>query len=101
MSALLIHWSTRALERASEAMDYIARYDADRAERWVEDLFEHTEKISDFPRMGRVVPEVGRDTIREVFFEQFRVIYRITPARIEIMTLRHMRENLDADDLKE
>lgn len=33
MSALPIHWSTRALERASEVLDYIARYDADRAER--------------------------------------------------------------------
>lgn len=65
------------------------------------DLFEHTEQLSTFPRRGRIVPEVQMDTIREVFFEQYRVIHRITPARTEVMTLRHMRQNLSADDLKE
>lgn len=96
---LPLHWSTRALERVSEAMDYQARYSPEAAERWVDGLFRNIEDVAAFPRRGRVVPELGRDEIREVFHEQHRVIYKITPKRLEILTVRHMRQHLDEGDI--
>ena len=68
---LPLHWSTRALERVSEAMDYIAQYDADAAEAWVEGLFAQVDKVAALPRMGRIVPELRREAIREVFYKQW------------------------------
>ncbi len=95
-----LHWSTRALERVSEAVEYQGAYDAEAADAWVEGLFEKVERLAEFPRMGRIVPEVRRDEIREVFYTQYRVIYKIKPERLEILTVRHMRQQFDAGDLE-
>ena len=99
--ALPLHWSTRALERVGEAVDYLAQYDADAADAWVEGLFAKVENIAGMPRMGRIVPELRRETIREVFYKQYRVIYKIQTERVEVLTVRHMRQQFDAGDLGE
>lgn len=99
--ALPLHWSTRALERVSEAVDYLAQYDANAAEAWVEGLFAKVEQVAFMPRMGRIVPELKREVIREVFYEGYRVIYKIQAARVEVLTVRHMRQQFDAGELGE
>ena len=35
------------------------------------------EKLSLLPSMGRVVPEIGEESIREVIFYNYRVMYRL------------------------
>lgn len=99
--ALPLHWSTRALERVSEVVDYLALHDAQAAEEWIEALFAKTERLGVLPRMGRLVPEIGREEIREVFFQQYHVIYKIKPERIEILTVRHMRRHFDPGDIEQ
>lgn len=99
--SLPLHWSTRALERVSEALDYISQHDADAAEAWVEGLFAKVEGVAQMPRMGRVVPELRREDIREVFYGRYRVIYKIKPDRVEVLTIRHMRQQFDRGDIGE
>jgi plasmid stabilization system protein ParE len=42
------------------------------------------------PRLGRVVPEMGIENIRELIFGSYRIIYRIVnPERIDIITIYH------------
>jgi plasmid stabilization system protein ParE len=89
------------LERVSEALDYISQYDSHASERWIEALFAKVEGAALTPRMGRIVPELGRDDIREVFYKSHRVVYKIKPEQIEILTVRHMRQQLDSSDLGE
>jgi len=98
--ALPLHWSTRALERVSEIVDSLAQYDAEAAEQWVEGVFSKTERVALLPRMGRMVPELRRDEIREIFYEKYRVIYKIKSSRVEVLTVRHMRQQLDEDELE-
>lgn len=96
---MTVFWSTLALERVSEASDYIAQRDAETAERWVENLFAAAERLEQFPESGRVVPEVGRPDIREIIHDRYRIIYKIKPERVEVLTVRHTRQLLDPDDL--
>lgn len=97
---MTIHWSTRALERIVEAAEF-SGFEGDRLDRFVSDLFGAAERLEDFPYSGRVVPEIGRDDIREVLHRPFRILYRVQADRVEILTVRHMRQPLDpeADDL--
>ena len=39
--------------------------------------------------MGRVVPEIGDENIRELFIYSYRVIYRIEKERILIVAVIH------------
>lgn len=52
-------------------------------------VFEATDRLSDFPRMGRIVPEIGEDTIREIMVQSYRVIYMIAADELVILTIHH------------
>ena len=35
------------------------------------------EKLTNFPRLGRVVPEADEETIRDLLYQNYRIVYRI------------------------
>lgn len=53
-----------------------------------------TRQISELPYSGRVVPGYGRADLREMLERPYRIIYRITAERIEIITVKHYRQRL-------
>jgi plasmid stabilization system protein ParE len=56
---------------------------------FVERVFAATERLSHFPRSGRIVPEMGVEEIREVIVQSYRVIYRVVLEEVEILTVHH------------
>ena len=91
---MTIVWTTTALKRLDEIARQIARDDPERARTWVDEVFARVEGLKEFPQMGRVVPELGKPHIRELIFDNYRVIYGISPRRISIRTVRHVRQLL-------
>ena len=53
-----------------------------------------TERLADFPCSGRVVPELGREDIREVLVWQYRIIHRVEKERVVILTVVHGKRRL-------
>jgi toxin ParE1/3/4 len=47
------------------------------------------ERLREFPYSGQVVPELGREELREVIQGNYRVIYRVGEGRIDILTVYH------------
>ena len=92
-------WSPLAIERAVEQARYIARDKPDAARRWLRGLFASTGKLSRFPHLGRIVPELGLPDFRELDFCSYRVIYRLEPRQVSILTVRHGRRLLDPSEL--
>ena len=68
-----IIWQPLALERVHEIIDLIARDRPLAAERWAVGLFDLVEKRQPSPKRGRVVPEVGREQIRELLYRKHRI----------------------------
>jgi len=81
-------WTDPALERVMDIVAHIARDDPDAAERWAKGLFDAVERLAAYPESGRVVPELGARTVRELIFGAYRVFYRLGPA-VEILSVRH------------
>ena len=46
-------------------------------------------KLEMFPRLGRVVPEIDREDIREIILGKYRIIYHIIAEEVEIITIHH------------
>jgi plasmid stabilization system protein ParE len=94
-------WSPLALERVEEA-EYIARDRPEAARRWVRSLFEAVRGLEHFPESGRPVPELPhRPELREVIHGAYRVIYRVEPDRVSVLTVRHARRLLDPSEVSE
>jgi len=94
-----IIWSPLSLERVAEIADYIARDNLTAAERWVDGIFKLVEPLEDLPKPGRIVPEIERDDFREVIKGNYRIIYRVEPEQVSILTVRHGKQILPLEEI--
>ena len=54
-------------------------------ERLIGEVFLAVERLADFPRSGRVVPEFGKVHLREIINPQFRIVYRVEKGGVRIV----------------
>jgi plasmid stabilization system protein ParE len=50
-----------------------------------------TDRLADYPRSGRVVPELGIQTIRELIVGSYRIIYRLREDQVHLLTVHSCR----------
>jgi addiction module RelE/StbE family toxin len=92
-----VTWTEQALEDLEAICLFIAR-DAPRyAELFADQVFKATDRLEDFPLSGRVVPEFGREDIREIIFGNYRIIYRVLTKEVEVLTVHHGARVLNAN----
>jgi toxin ParE1/3/4 len=84
-------WTDPSIEDLRSIRDYIARDSEYYAAGLIEQLILAAERLAEFPRLGRMVPEAHDETIREVFCENYRIIYRMAGERVEILAVVHGR----------
>ncbi|MHB1013182.1 MAG: type II toxin-antitoxin system RelE/ParE family toxin [Desulfobacteria bacterium] len=89
-----VAWSYVAPGNIIETNKYIASENPDPARKEINDIFEAGNKIKAFPEKGRIVPELRRKNVREVFCYEYRIIYRIESKRIFVLTVLHMKQQL-------
>jgi plasmid stabilization system protein ParE len=89
-----VAWSYVALGNLIEKNKYIASENPEAARKVINDIFEAGNKIKAFPEKGRIVPELRRKNVREVFCCEYRIIYRIESKRIFVLTVLHMKQRL-------
>jgi plasmid stabilization system protein ParE len=82
-------WTPRAQQRLQEIHNHIAQDQPGNATRWIARVLDRGEQIADQPRSGRMVPEYGRETVRETFEGDYRIIYRIRSQQVDVLTVRH------------
>ncbi len=82
-----LRWTVRARQDLLTIGGYIARDNPQAARRWVEHLRTRARRAAENPLAGRVVPELRRDDIREVFLETYRIVYRVREDAIDVLTV--------------
>jgi toxin ParE1/3/4 len=82
-----VRWTQRATQDLQDIGDYIAQDSPGAARRWVARLKERTRLVAPFPYSGRRVPEQNRDDVREVLLGNYRIVYRIYPDFIDVLTV--------------
>ena len=55
-------------------------------------------RLREFPLSGQVVPEVGEDSTREIPFGSYRLIYRVTESRVEMISVFHSAKILGSGE---
>jgi len=84
-----VNWTFQALEDIQDIADFHAPSSPQYASFIVTEILSVEEKLSRFPKIGRIVPETNIKSIREVIVSNYRVIYAIAPnGEINILTVR-------------
>jgi len=90
-----IEWSSLAQNDLNKIIDYIAQDSLEYALLFYEQVREKVENLTRFPKMGRKVPELDDPNIRELILRNYRLIYQILGAKIQIIRLIHGSRILD------
>ncbi len=96
---MVVFWSIPARDDLKGVHDYIARDSHHYAARVIQDIYEKTKTLVEFPQLGKNVAEVGEENVREINIYSYRIMYEILPDIIYIHAVIHMRRNFKPDDL--
>jgi len=95
-----IIWSPTARTKTKEILEYVAEDNPDAGLALIDQFESKVEKLIENPESGRVLPELKNDKIREiVVHKNYGVIYEINVDIIEILTIRHFRQDFSSSKL--
>jgi len=80
--------SRSARSDIQDIVRYISIDDPQQAVVFGRSLIQHARSLAQFPLRGRVVPEFGDDTIRELLVKTYRIVYRVNHANESIEIIR-------------
>jgi len=82
-------WSPAALDDVDAIAAYIARDSPYHAARFAQKLIDSTDRLTDWPRSGRVIPEIGDENRREIIVGAYRIMYRVEADNVWITGVVH------------
>jgi toxin ParE1/3/4 len=82
-----IEWTENAVKDLESIYNYIATDSETYASGFVEKIIVSVEKLGNMPEIGRVVNEADDLNVREIIFQNFRIIYRIKSQIVQIIAI--------------
>ena len=96
-----IRWTNPAVEDIRAIRDFVARDSETAAISLVKKIIASPEQLTLFPKMGRVVPELGNPAVRELIVERnYRVIYHLKEPFLYILGIVHVKQNIEGMKVK-
>jgi addiction module RelE/StbE family toxin len=95
-----IKWTNETLIRLFEIEDFISQDSLERAEKFVDQIIEHAETLSDKPLRGRTVPEISNPDLRDLIFKKYRIVCRIKGNSLYILTVFEGHRLLRIDEIE-
>ncbi len=89
-----LFWTNSSMDDLQLIYEYISNDAETYAPVFISELMEKVENIADFPKMGREVREMEDESVREIIFNSYRIIYKVSKDRIEITSVVHQRMKL-------
>ena len=95
-----INWTKQANDDLDQLIDFWANQSDNYARIQVQRIIDKIDLITDMPKLGRVVPELEYEKVRELIIGTYRIVYHIVSQnRIDIITIHHSARPLDIKNL--
>lgn len=82
-----LRWSERAIDDLADIHDFIAGSHPKNAGQWLAKLRRCARDASQSPMLGRKLPELARNDIREALLGRYRIVYRVDADGITVPTV--------------
>ena len=89
-------WTREAVEDVEAIKAYVARDSVRYAALVAERIVAAVGRLESFAESGRVVPEVGDESLREIVDGAYRIVYRIQDESVQVVTVHHAARLLGA-----
>ena len=95
-----IYWTESSVRDLKGIKEYIARDSEYYAINFTDRIISSVEQLSVLPEMGRKVPEVDENNIREIIIRPYRIIYQLQKDSVNIITIIHSTRDISNPKLK-
>jgi plasmid stabilization system protein ParE len=90
-----INWTLQAIEDLRDIYDFISKDSKIYAQRQVVMIKGRTNLLKEHVKMGRMVPEMNDEKIREIIVGNYPIIYMLKEENsLDILTIHHAARNL-------
>lgn len=94
----LVRWTPQARADLAAIRAFLARESPRYAEVLEDAILDATARLSAFPRLGRSVPEVGDDALREIVYRSYRIVYVVVDDDdVDVLTVFHSSRPFGAE----
>lgn len=90
----MVIWSDEAKADLRRVFEFIAKDSKHYGHKVTQEIAAKTDILDELPRIGRVVPEIGDENVREISIYSYRIIYEITGQNIFILAVAHKRRTI-------
>jgi len=84
-----IVWTPLIIDDLKSIHTYIALESIVYANRTIGKIISRVNQLQRFPESGKIVPEFGQKSIRDLTEENYRIVYKIHPEHIGIVRVQH------------
>ena len=84
-----VAWTEAAWNDLSEIADHIAIDSPHYAATFVREARDAAQSLVEFAERGRVVPEFGDQSVRELFIKTYRMVYQVSASTVYVLGLIH------------
>ncbi len=89
-----VDWTEPALRDLEIVINYIAMDSPRYAERCGNNIVQAPRILKDHPKIGRIIPEFNVDSVRELIYGAYRIIYEIRKDTCYIVAVIHSSRDL-------
>lgn len=82
-----LFWTETAKQDLIAIRQYISADNPTEAKRWIDLLRQRIRNSIHVPLVGRIVPELAREDIRELIEGNYRIVYQVLDDRIVVLTV--------------
>ena len=94
-----VRWTPQAADDLNAIAEFISKDSPHYSSLFVLDVLYAVDLLIQFPKSGRVVPEINDPSVREIILGSYRIIYRVRRDLVEILTVFHGSRLLDPSKL--
>jgi addiction module RelE/StbE family toxin len=89
-----VEWSLPARDDLAQIRAHIAADSPRYARQFSERIIRAVRKLHEFPLIGRKVPEADLDNVRELIFQNYRIIYHVEEHHLFVLSVTHGSRDL-------
>jgi len=96
-----IVWPPTSQRKIDEIVNYISKDNVDAALALVEEFEKRVQYLKKHPRSGQMVPALNDEMVRQLVVQSnYVIIYEINQNQIDILTIRHAKQDEDESEIK-
>jgi plasmid stabilization system protein ParE len=89
-----VRWTLDARQDLGTLIVHLGTFSISYAASFSGRILAAAERLDEFPRLGRMVPEYQLDFVRELIVDGYRVVYLTEREEVEVVSISHGSQDL-------